>query len=602
MSKNETIVCFGDSITMGYAPFLESELKGTRYGNYKIINEGIDGNTSRDALERIKEVVAYNPEVVILGFGINDCARDRNISVGEYKENVSKIIHELRKNNIETMILTLNPKAYKERMNKVKEVIKGKYNAKTVISTINPQGSNKSINKFNKIIKKISFSEKIKIININYFWKLSFKSNKDGLKDDIHPNEKGNKLLAKHLRRRSQIILWQYNGDPCECNYACPYCPADPKKQKGHYFEGTIEEWHDIFKNAFGDQRLVFYLAYGEPMAGKKFYDVLEMIGNEPNWHVRMTSNISQSLNRLMETKVVKDGRLDINASFHPTMTTRDVFLKKILFLRENGIEPSIVYVMWPPLLKRFEEDFRALNQHNFLIHVRRFDGFYEGKKYPQAYTEKERNFIARYMDDATIKYMLAYQPSFGKLTWSGVDFFIVDNKGNVGYNDSLKPKIYSLGNLFRGDCRPFTEPRPFPGRFMSDTTVDGVANFLELNYDQLEDGNNTMAFSRQGGVYHTPEGVYYKNMYTNFDNPQIRAEYRFPPRYLSDCSAILQYQGRTRIDKTKEILSFLTPLFVKKLYWNTDRKLRKSNFILKTYTKIVNVTTPMPSSQKATE
>ena len=603
MSKDEAIVCFGDSVTRAYVPFLESELKGTRYSNYKIINEGIDGNTSRDALERIEEILTYKPEVVILGFGMNDCARDSNISPEEYKENMSKIISELRKNHIVSMILTLNPKAYKERMKKINGVIKGEYDTKTVLSTINPEGSNKSINKFNEIIKEISFFEKIKIININYFWKLNFKKTQDGLKDDIHPNEKGNKLIAeviaKHLRRRSQVILWQYNGDPCECNYACPYCPADPRKQKGHHFEGTIEGWHDTFKEAFGNQRLVFYLAYGEPMAGEKFYDVLEMIGNEPDWHVRMTSNISQPLDRLVETKVAKDGRLDINASFHPTMTTRDIFLKKILFLREKGIEPSIVYVMWPPSLKRFEEDFKIFNSHNFLVHVRRFDGFYEEKKYPQAYTQKERKFIARYMDDATIKYMLAYQPSSGKLTWSGVDFFIVDNKGNVGYNDSLKPSIYTLGNLFRGDFRPFTEPRPFPGRFMSDTTVDGVANFLELNYDQLEDGNNTMAFSRQGGVYHTSEGVHYKNMNTNFDNPRIRAEYRFPPRDLTDCKAILRYQGRSRTDKAKEILSFLTPSFFKKLYWNTDRKLRKSGFILRIYTKIVNLTTPMPNSKK---
>jgi lysophospholipase L1-like esterase len=589
MSKNHTIVCFGDSITKAYVPFLESELKATQYGDYEIINEGIGGETSRDAIKRIDRIIAYNPEVVIIGFGMNDSARTNSISAEEYKENMSKIIYELRNNNIRTLILTLNPKGFKNSINTINDVVKGKY-------------ENKNINRINEIIKEISFSEKIKIVNINYFWKLKFRNKKDGLKDDIHPNEKGNKLfaevVAKHLRRKSVIVLWQYNGDPCECNYACPYCPADPRKQKGHHFEGTIEGWHEAFKDTFGEQRLVFYLAYGEPTAGERFYDVLEMIGNEPNWHLRMTSNISLPLDKLVKTKVAREGRLDINASFHPTMTKREYFLKKILFLRENGIEPSIVYVMWPPFIKRFEEDFKIFNQHDFLIHVRRFEGFYKGRKYPQSYTEEERKFIARYMDDGTIRYMLSYQPSFGKLTWSGVDFFIVDNKGNVGYNDSLKPKIYSLGNIFRGDFRPFTEPRPFPGRFMSDTTVDGVANFLELNYDQLDEGNNTISFARQGGVYHTPKGVHYKNMDTNFDDPQVRAEYRFPPRNFKDCVSILRYQGRGRMDKTKEVLSFITPDFFKRIFWNMDRKLRKSNFVLNIYTKIVNFATPLPGSQ----
>ena len=110
MPKNHTIVCFGDSITKGYTPFLENELKKTRYSNYKVINEGIDGNTSRDALERLNDVVAHNPEIVILSFGMNDSARDSNISFEEYTGNMSKLIQELRKNEIETMILTVSPK------------------------------------------------------------------------------------------------------------------------------------------------------------------------------------------------------------------------------------------------------------------------------------------------------------------------------------------------------------------------------------------------------------------------------------------------------------------------------------------------------------
>ena len=227
MTENHIIVCFGDSITKGYTPFLESELKGTRYSNYEIINEGVDGETSRDALKRVTKIIAHNPEIVILGFGMNDCDRSNDISVEEYKENMSKIIQEFRTCNIETIILTVNPKGFKNRLNTINETIKGKYDMKTVVSTINLEGSNRSINRINEIIKEISFSEKIKIININYFWKLKFKNKTDGLKDDIHPNEKGNELfaevIAKHLRRRSQIILWQYNGDPCECNYACRY-------------------------------------------------------------------------------------------------------------------------------------------------------------------------------------------------------------------------------------------------------------------------------------------------------------------------------------------------------------------------------------------
>lgn len=214
---------------------------------------------------------------------------------------------------------------------------------------------------------------------------------------------------------------------------------------------------------------------------------------------------------------------------------------------------------MYPSLLERFEDDFHFFDAHNFLVHVRRFRGFYEGKAYPEAYTDEERQFIAKYCDDATIKYMLSNEPSYGKLTWSGVDFMIVDNQGNVGYCDDFRPDRHSLGNVFDGTFRPLSVPLRFPGGGVSDGTVDGVANFLELGYRQLT-GNNVLSFSRQGGVYHKSDGVYYKNMYVDFADSRIRAEYRFPPRNLKDCYHIWRCKERDARLRRKEVVQFLTP------------------------------------------
>ncbi len=64
------------------------------------------------------------------------------------------------------------------------------------------------------------------------------------------------------------------------------------------------------------------------------------MIGSEPNWSLRITSNISvwDDLNWLVNTRLAREGRLNINASFHPLSTSIEKFLLKILFLREHGI------------------------------------------------------------------------------------------------------------------------------------------------------------------------------------------------------------------------------------------------------------------------
>ena len=58
------IVCFGDSITAGYGvdpghsypDYLQAQLNARGF-HYQVINEGISGNTTKDGVERIKEVL-----------------------------------------------------------------------------------------------------------------------------------------------------------------------------------------------------------------------------------------------------------------------------------------------------------------------------------------------------------------------------------------------------------------------------------------------------------------------------------------------------------------------------------------------------------------
>lgn len=74
-SPGENIICFGDSITRG-----EGASEGNDYPallaralNTKVINAGVNGNTTRDALERIEEdVLRHNPRMVIIEFSGND--------------------------------------------------------------------------------------------------------------------------------------------------------------------------------------------------------------------------------------------------------------------------------------------------------------------------------------------------------------------------------------------------------------------------------------------------------------------------------------------------------------------------------------------------
>src|SRR5580698_5211410 len=70
------IDCFGDSITAGYGvdpgkaypDDLQNALDSHGY-HYRVVNSGISGNTTKDGVDRLKEVLALHPAIVIVEFG-----------------------------------------------------------------------------------------------------------------------------------------------------------------------------------------------------------------------------------------------------------------------------------------------------------------------------------------------------------------------------------------------------------------------------------------------------------------------------------------------------------------------------------------------------
>ena len=520
MKSGDKIICFGDSITKLYSEELKSRLLNKSYiPDLSHINAGIGGETSRDGLSRLSDLLNENPDYTVISFGMNDQQEDpkKHVPLDEFRRNLKTITEKFIAINSRVILLTIIP--------------------------VPDTRTNERINHYNNVIYDIWRETKVRLVDIHAHWKSHFHYIPDGLVDGIHPNKEGIDLICTYvtrmLGRHSFTILWMYNGNPCACNYHCPYCQYD--SQKGHHFHGSIEKWRSAFKRNFGDhQHLVFYFGHGEPTIGRMFYDVLDMIGSEPNWEGRMISNLSSDLERFVRTRVVKEGRFYVNGSFHPHMTTKEQFLEKLLFLREHGIETPVVYVMYPPLFKRFDEDFTFFTRHGFLVHVRRFRGRYNGKNYPEAYTDAELQYIAQHCDDQTIKSMLFDEPSYGRETWTGIDFFAVDNKGNAGYCDDCRPEFLNLGNLCNGTFFLRPEPEPFPVRCSSDGTVDGVANFLSTGYDQLQ-GNHILDFSGKGGVQIRDRRPYYKNISTDFNDPKIRAAYHFPARNIRDLWEILR-------------------------------------------------------------
>ena len=111
-----TIVCFGDSLTAGhgvaagqtYPDYLQRDLDSRGY-RYRVINKGIDGNTTKDGVDRLKDVLAAHPQIVVVEFGGNDGLRGLPISMT--RQNMEKIVSTLQQANIKVVLagITLPP-------------------------------------------------------------------------------------------------------------------------------------------------------------------------------------------------------------------------------------------------------------------------------------------------------------------------------------------------------------------------------------------------------------------------------------------------------------------------------------------------------------
>ena len=114
--SNVTIVAFGDSITAGYCvrrgfPSFWKALLAEKYPDARVemINSGTSGDTSMDGLARLDwAVLAYEPDLVTINFGINDCAL--GLDQEEFEMNFVEMVRRIRAGpNSEILLLSSQP-------------------------------------------------------------------------------------------------------------------------------------------------------------------------------------------------------------------------------------------------------------------------------------------------------------------------------------------------------------------------------------------------------------------------------------------------------------------------------------------------------------
>jgi len=96
-STGKNIICFGNSITAGYGvnkeeayPYLLEKML-----NFPVINAGLDGDTTTEALKRIKtDVLEKEPYLVIIELGGNDFLRQ--VPLETTLKNIEEMIKQIQ--------------------------------------------------------------------------------------------------------------------------------------------------------------------------------------------------------------------------------------------------------------------------------------------------------------------------------------------------------------------------------------------------------------------------------------------------------------------------------------------------------------------------
>jgi acyl-CoA thioesterase-1 len=177
------IVAFGDSLSAGYGAdagesypdYLQKEIDAAGL-RYRVVNQGISGDTTSGGLGRVAQATELKPYLVILELGGNDGLRGLPLEVT--RDNLDKMIVAFKESGAKVMLAGMTlPRNYGP------EYIKG----------------------FEQIYPALERKHKVKRMR----FLLEGVAMQKGLmqQDEIHPTAAGNKIVAKNVFKVIEPML-----------------------------------------------------------------------------------------------------------------------------------------------------------------------------------------------------------------------------------------------------------------------------------------------------------------------------------------------------------------------------------------------------------
>ncbi len=170
--SSPVIVAFGDSLTSGPGlrpdetyPVLLQKRIADAHQDYRVVNAGVAGDTSSDALLRFDAALVPGTEIVILAIGGNDGLR--NVPVATVERNISTMIERAQARGADVLLCQMEAP---------------------------PLGGLSYTLEFHRIFTRLADRYKVPLVP---FFLLGILGNGElDLNDTLHPNAAGHKVIA----------------------------------------------------------------------------------------------------------------------------------------------------------------------------------------------------------------------------------------------------------------------------------------------------------------------------------------------------------------------------------------------------------------------
>lgn len=239
-----------------------------------------------------------------------------------------------------------------------------------------------------------------------------------------------------------------------KCNFRCPYCWfykdwARLGKRSIYLSPGEwLEHWTKI-RDKYGEARID--IVGGEPFI---YPDFIELIKGLSRIHqIKITTNLSGDIERF--AREIDPQRAELDLNFHVLFIDLETVVKKTLILKKAGFKCGICYLAYPPQMHKIKQVSRRFREEGINFALAAYWGEYNGKKYPAAYTEPEKEMMAPFLGDLDrVIYHLDAKSPKGRLCRAGFSYADIQADGRVVRCAQLQEK--SIGNITDADFKLF--------------------------------------------------------------------------------------------------------------------------------------------------